>query len=118
MKAEISNRRSNIVRIESYINKENDNYVLVENKGFLNIFFSSGIYSVDAFGFKKWFPEKEDVPKNNILIDNKIYYKPHIVLTLGNGKKETIYYDTEEEMLIERERMKEQEDSNWVTHQP
>jgi len=102
-------RKDKIINVEKFMNKVNDNY---EYRKELKIFGitirKSGIYVLPIVASAYL---KDPNPELNIIVDNIVYYKPHVRINVGQEYLYK-YFNTEEELDIWMEDLKSP--SEWI----
>ena len=90
-------RKTKIIEVEKFVNKINDNYEYREGYKIFGITIrKAGIYRIPIF--QSAYLETPN-PDYNIIIDNKVYYKPHVRIDIGECNRYK-YFDTEKELDI------------------
>lgn len=102
-------RKDQIIEVEKFVNKINDNYEYIEGfKVFGVTIREAGIYRIPLL--QSAYLETPN-PDYNIIIDNKVYYKPHVRIDIGH-RYTYKYFNNEEELDIWMQDLKSE--SEWA----
>lgn len=104
-----------ICSVRSIINHRNKDYIYRKyKKRFILPDIKEGYYDTYVLGDYVFTPkEKLEATRIYFLKDEKVYYKPHLEITMSNGYAHDKYFETEQELFdfMESEPMK---GVNWI----
>ena len=91
MKTNHSIKKEDIIKFDIVIDKENYYYTYKKYPKILELFFSSGVYYVAGFMPDEYYGSKP--PEDSFLKDGKVFYKPHLEISIKNNKDLTVYFN-------------------------
>lgn len=101
---------AHIVRLKSFLTLTYHGYMYKPEVKFLSLLIRKGgfydTYRIESSCLSK---EELEIENTNLyVVDNMVYYKPHIVLFLSNSTTKTVWFKTEQELnsYLEREEIK------------